>query len=439
MKRTEAPFELEIDDLTLEGQGVGRHEGKACFVADALPGERVLVTPMGRKRNYDTARLERILRKSPDRVEPPCRWFGTCGGCRLMHLSVPAQRQIKEKTLFAALERLGKVQPAQRLPPIIDSDLGYRRTARLGVKYVARKGGTLVGFRERGGRYLADMLDCRVLHPAIGDRITILRELINGLELREFIPQIETVVDDTGLAALIFRHLRPLSDADQERLRVFAEIEGVQVFLQSAGPDSVLPLAGPKQSLLYGHPESHVEVQFTPLDFIQVHPEVNRQMVRQAIHWLAVDAESQVLDLYCGLGNFTLPLARQAGSVLGIEGDEKMLERARLNAQRQKIANTRYVQADLDQLDGNALPWSEQGFDRALLDPPRTGAAAAVRVIGDLAIPRLVYVSCNPATLARDAATLVHEYGYQLLAAGILDMFPHTAHVESMAVFVRDA
>jgi 23S rRNA (uracil1939-C5)-methyltransferase len=432
------PVRTAIDDLTLDGQGVGRRDGKACFVAGALPGERVRVVQTGRKRNFDTAQLEAVLEPAPERVEPPCEWFGVCGGCRLMHADVDLQRRLKERNLFEALSRIGHVTVGRRLAPLVGDDLGYRRTARLGVKYVAKKGGTLVGFRERAGRYLADMWDCPVLHPAIGGRIRQLRQLIDGLDTRERIPQVEAVVDDAGTAALVFRHLQPLSEADRARLAAFAVEEGLQVYLQPGGPDTVHQLAGPQAQLRYGHPDFGVTVDFGPLDFVQVHAEINRRMVRRAVDLLEPAADDRVLDLFCGLGNFTLPLARRAGEVVGVEGDARMLERARANAEGQGIRNTRYVRANLEDEGLQAMPWLEESFDRVLLDPPRTGAAAAVEALGSRGIPRLLYVSCNPATLARDAERLVHHFGYRLEAAGIMDMFPHTAHVESMALFARD-
>jgi 23S rRNA (uracil1939-C5)-methyltransferase len=437
MKLDPQPFELHIDDLTLEGQGVGRRDGKACFVDGALPGERVLAVQTGRKHNFDTARLEAVLEAAPGRVPPPCRWFGVCGGCRLMHADIAHQREWKARNLFETLNRLGHVSPSRQLPPLVDADLGYRRTARLGVKYVAKKGSVLVGFRERAGRYLADMHDCPVLHPAIGGRIDALRALIGTLEARDRIPQVEAVVDDTGLAAMVFRNLEPLSAADRERLAAFARDEGVQLHLQPGGPDSVHYLAGPEGSLAYAHPDFDIRVAFEPLDFIQVHAGINRAMVRQALALLDPGPEDAVLDLFCGLGNFTLPLARRAREVLGVEGDAAMLERARRNAEAQGIRNTRYQRANLDDPAIGAQPWLQDAFQRLLLDPPRTGAAVAIEALGPRAIPRILYVSCNPATLARDAGELVHRHGYRLEAAGIMDMFPHTAHVESMALFTR--
>ena len=436
MDRT--PFEAVIEDVTLDGQGVTRRDGKACFVHGALKGERVRAVQTGRKRRFDTAEVEAVLEPAPGRVEPPCEFFGLCGGCKLQHASIELQREIKEQALFEALERIGRVTPEERFAPLTGATLGYRRTARLGAKYVPKKGGVLVGFRERGSPYLAEMTHCEVLHPAVGQRIQALRGLLDGLQARDRIPQIEVAVDDDERVALIFRHLDPLSEADRTALSAWGEAEGIQLYLQPAGPDSVAPLAGPIEPLVYRHPDFGVSVQFMPTDFIQVHAQINRAMVHQALDALELAPGQRVLDLFCGLGNFTLPLARRAGEVVGVEVDAAMLERARHNAREQGIANTRYERADLD--DAAALaaaPWLGEDFDRVLLDPPRTGAAAVVEAIAPRGIERLVYVSCNPATLARDAERLVHHHGYRLERAGIMDMFPHTAHVESMAVFRR--
>ena len=431
------PFQLEIDDLTLEGQGVGRRAGKACFVAGALPGETVRAVLTARKHNFDQARLEEILTPAPDRITPPCPYFGVCGGCRLMHLQPEAQRRFKEKALFDALARIGQCAPEQRLPALVGSDLGYRRTARLGVKYVPRKGCTLVGFHERAGRYLADMQACLVLHPALGQRIASLRQLLDTMAGRQSIPQIEGAVDDAGHCALVFRHLQPLSADDQARLRAYANQEQVQIHLQPGGPDSVAFFAGPRDQLLYRHPEFGVSVPFSPLDFVQVHGEINRQMVSQAIALLELEPQHRVLDLFCGLGNFTLPLATRTQQVVGVEGSAIMLERASANARAQGYAHITYHRADLDSEALAQADWWRNDFDRILLDPPRTGAAAVVATLIERApVSRLLYISCNPATLARDAAQLTQTGRYRLQAAGIMDMFPHTAHAEAMALFV---
>ncbi|WP_024325835.1 23S rRNA (uracil(1939)-C(5))-methyltransferase RlmD [Thioalkalivibrio sp. AKL19] len=434
------PFEARIEEVTLDGQGVIRREGKACFIHGVLKGERVMAVQTGRKRRFDTAEVVELLEPASGRVEPPCEFFGLCGGCKLQHASVETQREIKEQALFDALERIGHVTPEARFEPLTADTLGYRRTARLGAKYVPKKGGVLVGFRERGSPYLAQMTHCEVLHPAVGGRIQALRELMDGLEARDRLPQIEVAVDDDERVALIFRNLDPLSEADTQRLSDWAEAEGIQVYLQPGGADTVEPLAGPIEPLVYRHPDYGVSVPFMPTDFIQVHAQINRKMVPQALEALDPQPGQRVLDLFCGLGNFTLPLARTVseGEVVGVEVDDAMLARARANARDQGIVNTRYERADLDDVEAlkNAA-WLSEDFDRVLLDPPRTGAAAVIEALAPQRIERLVYVSCNPATLARDAERLVHHHGYRLERAGIMDMFPHTAHVESMAVFRR--
>ncbi|WP_018140730.1 23S rRNA (uracil(1939)-C(5))-methyltransferase RlmD [Thioalkalivibrio sp. ALJ7] len=432
------PFEATIEEVTLDGQGVIRRDGKACFIHGALKGERVMAQQTGRKRRFDSAEVVEVLEPAAGRVEPPCEFFSLCGGCKLQHASIETQRAIKEQALFDALERIGHVTPEARFDPLTDTTLGYRRTARLGAKYVPKKGGVLVGFRERGSPYLAEMTHCEVLHPAVGQRIHALRELMDGLQARDRLPQIEIAVDDDERVALIFRNLDPLSPADTERLSAWAESEGIQLYLQPGGPDTVEPLAGPIEPLVYRHPDYGVSVPFMPTDFIQVHAGINRKMVPQALAALDLQPDHRVLDLFCGLGNFTLPLARTAAEVVGVEVDDVMLARASSNARDQGIANTRYERADLDDVEAlkNAA-WLGERFDRVLLDPPRTGAAAVIEALAPKHIERMVYVSCNPATLARDAERLVHHHGYRLERAGIMDMFPHTAHVESMAVFRR--
>ncbi|MFP4245139.1 MAG: 23S rRNA (uracil(1939)-C(5))-methyltransferase RlmD, partial [Ectothiorhodospira sp.] len=307
-----------------------------------------------------------------------------------------------------------------------------------GVKHVPKKGGVLVGFRERGSPYLAVLEGCPVLHPAVGERILALRELLTGLRARDRIPQIEVGVDDEDQVALVFRHLDPLGDADRDRLRAFGEEAGLQIWLQPKGPDSITPL-WPEHppALCFTHPEEGLEIPFSPVDFIQVNRDVNRKMVPQAMELLQVEEGHQVLDLFCGLGNFTLPLARRAARVTGVEGDAAMVERARANAVQNGIGNTRYFTADLT-ADPTGAAWLEGPVDRVLLDPPRSGAREVLAPVARLGPRRMVYVSCNPATLARDAGELVHRHGYRLEAAGVMDMFPHTAHVESMAVFTRE-
>jgi 23S rRNA (uracil1939-C5)-methyltransferase len=427
-----------IDSLTHEGRGVAHVEGKAVFIDGVLPGEVVTFRPLRRRRRYDEGRVEAVLEPSPDRVDPRCPHFGVCGGCVLQHMDPRAQIQAKGQVLMDNLARIGEVTPRRVLPALTGPAWGYRRKARLGVKHVPKKGGVLVGFRERGSPYLAVLETCPVLHPAVGERILALRELLTGLRARDRIPQIEVGVSDDDQVALVFRHLDPLGEADRERLRAFAEETGLQVWLQPKGPQSIHPLWPLEPAeLCFAHPDEGLEIPFSPVDFIQVNRDVNRKMVPQALELLQVEADHQVLDLFCGLGNFTLPMARRAARVTGVEGDAAMVERARANAVRNDIGNTRYFAADLA-ADVSDAPWLQGPVDRVLLDPPRSGAREMLAPLARLGPQRMVYVSCNPATLARDAGELVHRHGYHLEAAGVMDMFPHTAHVESMAVFTRE-
>ncbi|WP_018953859.1 23S rRNA (uracil(1939)-C(5))-methyltransferase RlmD [Thioalkalivibrio sulfidiphilus] len=434
----QAPVEVTIESLTHEGRGVARVEGKALFVDGALPGERVSARLVARHRRYDEATVDQVLAESPDRVEPRCVHFGLCGGCSLQHMSDAAQVHAKQQAVLEVLEHVGKVVPAHIQEPLRAHAWGYRRKARLGVKYVPKKGGALVGFRERYSHYLATLEACEVLHPSVGKRIMILRDFLSTLDARDRIPQVEVAVDDEDRTALVFRNLDALSEGDVERLKAFSAEQDVQVWLQPKGPDTVHPLS-PEQPepLFYAHPDFDVRIPFGPLDFVQVNRDINRAMVPRAIELLEVGPEHRVLDLFCGLGNFSLPLARRAGHVVGVEGEAVMVARARENAEHNDIRNAEFHAADLAANDVVNAPWARAGFDRILLDPPRAGAAGVMKLLGRLNVPRIVYVSCNPATLARDAGTLVHTLGYRLEAAGVMDMFPHTAHVESMAVFVK--
>lgn len=433
-----APQTFTVERLSAEGRGVARIEGKAVFIEGALPGEQVSARYVRRQRRYDEAQLIEVLSPSPARVTPPCPHFSHCGGCALQHLAPDAQIQAKAQIMHEQLAHIGGLAPAQHLPPITTAHtLGYRRKARLSVKYVAAKGGVLVGFRERRGHYLADLQHCPILHPRVGERLNVLKDRLTTLKKRDRIPQIELAVGDDDRPALIFRTLDVLGEADRETLIALGKDCAMDIWLQPKGPDSAAPLWPTEDAgLYYTHPEFAVTVRFTPLDFIQVNAAVNRLMVAQAIALLALEPHHKVLDLYCGLGNFTLPLARHSAEVVGVEGEASMVERARANAQANGIHTVRYYTADLSQVQADA-PWSGERFDRVLLDPPRAGAAAILANIAATQAERIVYVSCNPATLARDAAQLVTQHGYHLEAAGAIDMFPHTAHAESIAVFSR--
>lgn len=436
---TESAVETaEIVDTTLDGRGVTRGTGKTAFVLGALHGETVRFRRRRRRRNYDEAELLEILEPSRDRVEPRCPVFGLCGGCSLQHLSAGAQLALKQATLLDNLERLGGVQPERVLEPVAGPVWGYRRKARLAVKDVPKKGRVLVGFREQGKPFVTDTQSCATLHPAVGERLGELSELIGGLSIRARLPQIEVAVGDDA-TALVFRVLDAPSESDLERLRDFSLATGLRLFLQSGGPDSIAPLPGAAdESLLhYGLPAFELTLAFRPTDFVQVNAVINERMLALALELLAPTPDSRVLDLFCGLGNFSLPLARSCEAVLGVEGDAEMVARAGENAAGADLHNLKFAAADL--ADPEALaPWAGERFDRVLLDPPRSGAAAVLPAVAAHAPARVVYVSCHPGTLARDAGCLVREFGYRLAAAGIMDMFPQTSHVESIALFERD-
>lgn len=430
-----AVFDVDITDLTHEGRGVARVEGKTLFVAGALPGERASVRVTRRHRHYDEAVVEVLHTRSPDRVEPRCAHFGTCGGCSLQHLAPAAQIAAKQRVLAENFERIGKVAPRRWLEPLVGEPWGYRRRGRLSVKYVDKKGKALVGFREENGRYVADIAHCEVLVPAVGERIGALGELIGSLDAVREIPQIEIACgDDT--TALVLRHLQPLSDRDRAALVAFAQQQRLAIFLQPGGNDSVHPLWPETIPLRFALPHYAVELEFLPLDFVQVNGAMNRRMIDHAFALLDAQPGDRVLDLFCGLGNFTLPLARRVATVAGVEGEHGLVARAGENARRNGIDNVQFHVANLleDQRD---RPWARATWDKLLLDPPRSGAAAVLEYLPRKDTRRVVYVSCHPGSLARDSGILVERHGFRLEAAGVMDMFPHTAHVESIALFVR--
>ncbi|WP_338114173.1 23S rRNA (uracil(1939)-C(5))-methyltransferase RlmD [Thiorhodococcus mannitoliphagus] len=431
----QAPVEADIESLTHEGRGLTHIEGKTVFVDGALAGERVRFRYRRVQRRFDEAMVEEVLSASPDRVEPRCPHFGVCGGCSLQHLDAEAQIRIKQESLADVFTRLGKVAPGRWLEPLTAEHWGYRRKARLGVRRVAKKGRTLVGFRERGNSFLADLRRCEVLHPKVGDRLQIIGDTIDQMSIREQLPQIEVAMGDDA-CVLVFRALQTPTPEDEALLLELGEREGFRIYLQEGGVDSVRPLPGQDTALSYSLPNHAVELGFLPTDFTQVNLELNRRMVDQALGLLELDSTDRVLDLFCGLGNFTLPLARQAAEVVGVEGDAGLVARALANAERNGIGNASFHTADLyGELEHQ--PWMRQSFSKALLDPPRSGALQVLDWLPRLGVERILYVSCYPATLARDADRLVNALGYELRAAGVMDMFPHTAHVESMALFER--
>ncbi len=433
-RRAAQPYQVTIDSLSHEGRGVGRRDGKTVFVAGALPGETVMVRVLRRRRRYDEALATEIIEAAPERIDEPCAHARVCGGCSLQHLPPERQVEHKQAVLLELLEHQGGVTPETVLEPLKGPTLGYRRKARLGVKYVEKKGGALVGFREKGNPFIADIQHCAVLHPAVGEAIPALRTLISGLAARASLPQIEVAVSDDRVA-LVFRHLEALSSDDAMALARFGAAQGFDIWLQPGGPDSAYPLEEGTPALL-SYRAGSCDIAFSPMDFTQVNADINRAMIERVLALLAPGPDDQVLDLFCGVGNFTLPLARSAGRVFGIEGEAALAERANANARANGLANVTCVMGDLND-PAAALPDDAGSFNKVLLDPPRTGAEALIGHFDFGAVQRTVYVSCNPATLARDAGLLCSGHGYRLAAAGIMDMFPHTAHVESIAVFDR--
>jgi len=429
-----APFEAQVLDLAHDGRGVARIDGKTVFIADALPGERVRASRVSRRRSHDEAVLVEVLEAAVERVVPRCQHFGACGGCSLQHLSPAAQLAAKDRSLHDSLARLGHVTAGTHWPPIAGPAWEYRRRARLGARKVDKKGRVLVGFRERRAALVTDMTGCEVLAGGVGRLIPALSELIGGLSIARRVPQVEVAVGDDR-TALVFRVMDPLSPADGIALDRFGVEHGVDVWLQTGGPDTLRPLREDTPMPGYRLAEFDLEFRFLPTDFVQVNGPINEQAVARAVELLAPAPGHRVVDLFCGLGNFSLALARRGARVCGVEGDAALVARARENAARNGLEAEFHV-ADLFE-DCSGLPWAREPCDALLLDPPRAGAEAAIRLAPQLRPARIVYVSCHPGTLARDAGILVNELGYRLSGAGVMDMFPHTAHVESIALFER--
>ncbi|MDF1483854.1 23S rRNA (uracil(1939)-C(5))-methyltransferase RlmD [Ramlibacter sp. H39-3-26] len=463
---------LRVESLDLEAQGVARRaDGKVVFIEGALPGELVSASTYRKKNNWEQATLTAIHHESSQRVAPGCPHFGlhagACGGCKMQHLHPAAQVAVKQRVLEDSLWHLGKVRAETLLCPIHGPAWGYRYRARLSVRHVQKKGTVLVGFHERKSRYVADMGVCPVLPPHVSAMLMPLRALVGSLEARDTCPQIELACGDE-VTALVLRHLEPLSDADTARLRAFAAAHpSVQWWLQPKGPDTVRLLDADGPQLAYALPEFGIRMPFKPTDFTQVNPHINRVLVGRALRLLAVQPNERVIDWFCGLGNFTLPIATRAREVLGVEGSEALVARSRENYKENQapaqagraLAATTFVARNLFEMTPQALV-QDGVADKWLVDPPREGAFALAKALADLhqqrigaqgagLLPagaeaegwtppaRIVYVSCNPATLARDAGLLVHQAGYRCVAAGVVNMFAHTAHVESIAVFER--
>ena len=468
-KKLPEPRTATIDDMAHDGRGIAHVEGKTVFIHRALPGEEVLFRYCRTRGKFDEGDVLEVIRPSPQRVEPRCAHFGICGGCSLQHLGAEDQIAVKQRHLLNNLRNIGRVKPQTVLLPLTAGSWGYRRKARLGVKYMRRDRVVRVGFRERSSSFLANLQRCEVLHPRIGEHVDELSALVGKLSIKDQIPQIEVAVGDDNVqgrasvaggtapgmeepgrsrkpelrmpeatnAALVFRHLADLNEVDLDLLRDYGRERNLIIFLQSGGPKTIIRLwpEGEEGSVLgYRLADYDVEMQFRPTDFTQVNAELNRKMIDRAIELLDPQPGERILDLFCGLGNFSLPLARKADHVVGVEGEAGLVARARENAARNGIDNVEFHTTDLTG-DLSAEPWYGEGFDKLLLDPPRSGAPVVVANPPKPLPKRIVYVSCDPATLARDAGTLVREQGYRLVSAGVMDMFPHTGHVESIALF----
>jgi len=429
------PFEVDIGRLDSKGLGVALLEDKKLSVFDALPGEKILARNLVGRSNRGRAETLEVLQASRYRVAPGCPVFGKCGGCSLQHMAMDAQLERKQSALLQALRAAGGVEPDQLYAPLDASHWNYRRKARLSVRDVPAKERVLIGFRERNARYVADMHECHILHPLIADALPALSRLLGSLDARATIPQIEVACGDER-CALIIRHLEVLSDGDADRLGEFARATGLGIYLQPAGPDSVSLLEPADFQLEYALQPLDLHFRFGPLDFVQVNGALNQQMVMRALELLETRAEDHILDLFCGMGNFTLPLAREAGRVTGLEGSAGMVDCARDNAQRNGLANVEFHIADLYAPRAEP-PWPAAGYNKLLLDPPRSGALELLPWIAASGVTRVLYISCNPETLARDAGVLVNQHAFRLLGAGVMNMFPHTRHSETIALFER--
>ena len=426
--------EAQVVDLAHDGRGIARADGKTVFIDGALPGELVRYRVFKRRRTFDEASLVEILTASPDRVSPKCAHFGVCGGCSLQHLAPPAQLDAKQRQLLDNLERIGRVKPLRVFDPVTGPAFGYRRRARLGVKYVHKKGRVLAGFREREKPYIAELRRCETLIERFATLPEELAALVDGLSIRDKVPQVEVAAgDDT--ASLVFRVMEPPTEDDLASLAAFGRRLGVTIYLQPKGLDSIRPL-GETTPLTYGVAGGRLTLEFGPVDFVQVNRDINRSMIDMALRLLDPTPSDRVLDLFCGLGNFTLPIAQKAAVAVGVEGDPALVARAAANAVRNGVQNAEFHVDNLFEPAGLG-PWAADRYDLVLLDPPRAGALAIMERMPQWRPKRVVYISCHPGSLARDAGIMVESHGFRLVGAGVMDMFPQTTHVESVAVFER--
>lgn len=430
------PVEVTIEKLSHEGRGIAHIDGKTVFVDGALPGEKILMKYAVVRGKFDEGYAEDVIEPSVNRVEPPCPKFDICGGCSLQHMASDEQIKFKQSILAEHFTHFGNIEPDEWLEPLQADTLAYRKKARLGVRYVVKKESCLVGFREKRSNFLAEIEHCPVLDKKVSDLIMPLREMIGSMDAKQSTPQIELAAGDTGLAFIV-RHMEPMTNDDHQKWLSFAEANDIDLYYQSKGPDTIHKVfpEGGEERLSYQLADFDVTLKFHPMDFTQVNTSINRKMVSLALDLLSPQKDERVLDLFCGLGNFTIPLATRSKQVIGVEGVDTMVKRGYENAKLNQLENVDFYQADL-QKDFSDKSWASQGFDKILIDPPRSGAQDVVEYIDKFNASRIVYVSCNPATLARDAGIL-KEKGYHLTKAGVMDMFPHTAHVESIAVFEK--
>ncbi|AEB28418.1 23S rRNA (uracil(1939)-C(5))-methyltransferase RlmD [Francisella hispaniensis] len=440
-KLKEGIFEAEITALSHDGRGIAKVDGKTTFIPFTLPGEVVKFEYTFTKSKFDEAKVVEYVKRSSSRVNPPCEHFEVCGGCSLQHMSTDAQIEHKQQTLLNQLKYIGNgVEPESILPPLRTSNTeGYRNKARLGVRYVSKKGKILVGFRERNGRYLADIDKCIVLNPLVGEKITEISSFIETLSIYQHIAQLEIAIDDTR-PAIIVRHLEPFTNEDLEKLKAFGLKNNYWIYLQSKGPDTIFRLypqddVEPKK--LNYQPVAGIDIGFEPNDFTQVNNDINRKMIKRAIKLLDISENDSIIDLFCGLGNFTLPISQHAKTVIGVEGEPTMVKRAKETADNNNITNVNFYAANLFESFEDKEWFNNFEYNKMLLDPPRAGAQEVCSNIEKFNVKRIVYVSCDTATLARDAGILVKSKGYKLISAGVMDMFPHTMHVESIAVFEK--
>ncbi len=434
-KLPQEPIEMTIEDLTHDGRGVARWNDKVVFVQNALPGEVVMAKLNRKTRNYNEALAVEILTASKDRVEPKCEFYTVCNGCSMMHLREEKQIDFKFNTLKSNFHKIADVEPKSWMAPLTDSHWNYRRRARLSAKWVFAKDKMLVGFREKNGRYVADMNHCEVLEKPLADLLQPLASLFEQMTIKAFIPQVECSMGDEA-TSLIIRHMKPFTIDDLDKIKQFASLYDLQIYLQSKGPNTVVALESYADALNFALPKYDLRYEFLPNDFIQVNRRMNEKMIAQVMQSMDIQADDVVLDLFCGLGNFTLPMAQQAAQVVGVEGDQQLVDRAIHNAALNQLDQVQFYAADLTQDHANS-EWFQNPFTQVLIDPPRSGAWEILPLIAATSAKTLVYVSCHPASLARDTDRLVNELGFTLESAGVMDMFPHTSHVESIAVFTR--